>query len=290
MKIRSDTRHKLEGYVFITPFIIGFLLFFLSPIARSIQLSFSNVNKMIGLSDMSFVGFRHYSYAFTGDVEFIPKFLDVIKDTLINTPMILVFSFIIAIMISRDIKGKGFFRVVFFLPFLLGSGYVMKVLLNLGLDQMAVSGAKDILFPPQAQELLGSTVLGVIDEFFGRISTVLWKGGVQIILFMSGLQSISPALYEAARCDSATEWDIFWKVTLPMMTPIILLNIVYTIVDSFSDVNNTMINYFVDKCFAENQVCYAAALSWIYFLFIALLLGVIFLFMNKIVNRTVGQG
>ncbi|MBQ8684141.1 MAG: sugar ABC transporter permease [Clostridia bacterium] len=290
MRLRSDTRHKLEGYIFILPFIVGFFLFFLSPLIRSITLSVSDVTKMVGLSDMTLVGFKHYVYAFTGDVEFIPKFLQVITDTLVNTPMILVFSFILAIMLSRNIRCRGFFRVVFFLPFLLGSGYVMSVLLDLGLDQMAVSGAKDLLLTDEIKELVGPGVVNVVDEFFSRISTVLWKSGVQIIIFLSGLQSISPALYEAARVDAATEWDIFWKITLPMMTPIIFLNIVYTIVDSFGDVNNAMINYFTDKCFSENQVCYAAALSWIYFLFVAVLLGLVFLFMNRIVNRTVGQG
>lgn len=130
MKIRSDTRHKLEGYVFISPFIIGFLLFFISPLIRSVTLSVSDVTQMVGLSDMPFVGLKHFVYAFTGDVEFVPKFLTVVADTLINTPMILVFSFILAIMLSRNIRCRGFFRVVFFLPFLLGSGYVMSVLLD----------------------------------------------------------------------------------------------------------------------------------------------------------------
>lgn len=288
-RLSADTKHKMEGYVFISPFIVGFLLFFISPIFRSLELSFSNIVKMIGISETALIGFDHYIDAFVKDIEFVPTFLKVIRDTLINTPLILIFSLIIAIMINKNIKGKGFFRVIFFLPFLLGTGYVIKQLLGMGIDQMAVSGAKDILLPNEIKSIIGSTATDVLSEFMSRITLVLWKCGVQIIIFLSGLQGISHSLYESARCDSATEWDIFWKITLPMMSPIIFLNMIYTIVDSFNDSNNAMVNYFIDTSFKKNEICYASAISWIYFVFIALLLSIIFIVMGRIVKNTVGQ-
>lgn len=287
-KLSSEAQRKIHGYVFISPFILGFLLFFLSPLIRSIQLSFSNITQVIGLGELKNAGFSHYINAFVSDIEFVPIFLDVVQDTLIQTPLILVFSLIIAIMLNKKIRFKGFFRVLFFLPFLLGTGYVIQQLLELGLDQMAVSKAKEILMPAQLESVVGSTVVGVLEGFLSRITVVLWKCGVQIVVFLTGLQSISPSLYESARCDSATEWDIFWKITLPMMTPIIFLNMVYTIIDMFNDSNNPMVNYFIDTAFQKNQIPYASALSWIYFSFIAVLLAIVFALMGRIVKRTVG--
>ena len=288
-RLSADSKKKIEGYIFISPFIIGFFLFFMSPIFQSVRLSFSNISKMIGMSELSGAGFSNYLYAFTGDVEFLPIFLSAVQNMLINTPMILVFSLIIAIMINKDIKAKGLFRIIFFLPFLLGTGYVMKQLLGLGLDQMAMSQAKNVLLPAQLTDVLGDSVVAILSGFLNRITLVLWKCGVQIIIFLSGLQGISTSLYESARCDSATEWDIFWKVTLPMMSPIIFLNMIYTVVDSFNDSNNGVINYFVNMSFSQNRICYASALSWVYFLFIAAVLSIIFVFMGRIVKNTVGQ-
>lgn len=287
-KFSSETQRKIHGYVFISPFILGFLLFFLSPLVRSLQLSFSNITQVIGLGELKNAGFAHYINAFVSDIEFVPIFLEVIQDTLIQTPLILVFSLIIAIMINKKIRFKGFFRVIFFLPFLLGTGYVIQQFLDLGLDQMAVSKAKEILLPAQLESVVGGTVVGILEGFLSRITVILWKCGVQIVIFLTGLQGISPSLYESARCDSATEWDIFWKITLPMMTPIIFLNMVYTIIDMFNDSNNPMVNYFIDTAFQKSQIPYASALSWIYFSFIALLLAVVFALMGRIVKRTVG--
>lgn len=287
-KLSSETRHKLQGYVFISPFIVGFLLLFFSPLFRSIQLSFSNITNVVGMGDLQNAGFSHYINAFVSDIEFVPLFLQAIQDTLIQTPLILVFSLIIAIMINKKIRCRGFFRVVFFLPFLLGTGYVIQQLLDLGLDQMAVSKAKEILMPAQLESIVGGTVMGILEGFLSRITLILWKCGVQIVIFLTGLQGISPSLYESARCDAATEWDIFWKITLPMMTPIIFLNMVYTIIDMFNDTSNPMVNYFIDTAFKKNQIPYASALSWIYFSFIAVLLAVVFGIMGRIVKKTVG--
>ena len=164
-KISSETRHKLQGYVFISPFIIGFFLLFLSPLVRSIQLSFSNMTSRVGMDGLQYTGFSHYINAFVGDIEFVPIFLEVIQDTLIQTPLILVFSLIIAIMINKKIKCKGLFRVIFFLPFLLGTGYVLQQLLDLGLDQMAVSRAREILLPAQLESMVGGSVVKVLEGF-----------------------------------------------------------------------------------------------------------------------------
>lgn len=128
--------------------------------------------------------------------------------------------------------------------------------------------ARGILFPQDAVFYLGPRVFGIINGFLNRITIVLWRLGVQVLLYLSGLQGISPFLYESAKVDGATEWEMFWKITLPMMSPVILLNIVYTMIDSFVDINNPILAYFNEQAFEQLNFDYAAALTWIYAIFI----------------------
>lgn len=128
-------------------------------------------------------------------------------------------------------KGRGFFRTVFFLPVLLGTGYIMQQLLGTGAGDV-VTNSVDGIVTGVLMKAIGATFAGYVQIFLSTITVVLWKSGVQIILFLAGLQGIGASLYEAARCDGATEWENFWKITLPIVSPIILLNFVYSMIDS----------------------------------------------------------
>jgi len=288
MKVKMSfyRRKRLTGYVFLSPWLLAsvFLLFF--PILFSLLLSFStpvNLNKM----QLDFVGLENYIKAFVSDVDFVFSFVTVVRETLTNLPMILVFSLLIAIMLSREIKGRGFFRSAFFLPVLLGTGFVMRQILGQGVDQSAMEVARGILLPPQVQAYMGPEVSGVIGEFLGRITVVMWKSGVQIVIFLAGIQKIPLSLYESARVDSATEWEMFWKITLPMLSPIILLNVVYTILASFSE-DGPMMDYIRYIAFtqARPNPQYAAAMGWLYFAFVLLLVGLVFLIMKPFIKKS----
>jgi len=278
-KLRLETKKKLEGYLFISPWVAGFLVFFAFPIVTSLILSFSHITNIRGLQTV-FVGWSNYSVAFTYDVTFIPMFISVVRTTLIRTPLIIIFSLIIAIFANKKLALKGFFRVVFFLPVLLGSGFVMQQLLGQGVDQQAMEVARGILLPNEVLLYLGPKVAGFVNIFLTNITLVLWKSGVQILLFLASLQGISKSLYEAAKVDSATEWEVFWKISLPMISPVILLNLVYTVVDSFNDVTNPIVDYIYMWGFTRSNFEYAAAMGWIYLVFIMLLIGLIFLIMR----------
>jgi len=210
------------------------------------------------------------------DVEYIPHFISAVRVALVNTPLIVVFALIFAIILNKNMKLKGFFRVVFFLPFLLGAGYILDALLGQGVDQRSTEVARGIMFPQEIVSYLGPRVYRTINGFLNRITIVLWKLGVQVLLFLSGLQGISPFLYESANVDGATEWEMFWKITLPMISPVIVLNIVYTMIDSFLDISNPVLEYINERAFELLQFDYAAALSWIYSLFIIVILGIVF--------------
>lgn len=279
-KMSLHTRNSLKGLVFVAPFIIGIFAFFLYPIYLSIRLSFGSDVKIVGMKVSGFT-LEHFVKAFVVDVNFLPTFLETVRQTLTEFPLIIILSLIIAVLLNRDIKCRGLFRVIFFIPFLLGSGEIMRQLLNQGVDRAVLSVMDGRLIPYNVLSYFGTTITDAVQTILGLLVTVLWGGGVQILLFLSGLQSISPSLYEAARIDGATEWEIFWKITVPMISPMLLLNIVYTLVNSFTNITNPLLSYIQTYGFENAQFQYGAALGWIYFAFIGVLVAIVFGVMQK---------
>lgn len=278
---KSLTLHQkrtLEGIMFVSPWIIGALLFFIYPLIVSVRLSVSDMVTMKGFV-MKWSGFKHYKHILFANTTFIPQLLKAIEDTLINTPITLVFSLFIAILINQKIKGKGFFRTVFFIPVLLGTGYVMNQLLGIGINNV-VSNQVDGFITGSLVPILGPTVATLVQGFLNRITVILWKSGVQIILFLSGLQGIPVSLYEAAKCDGATAWESFWKITLPIISPIVMLNFIYTMIDSFTDSNNAVLTQIISS-FNTAKFNEGAAMGWIYFAFTFILCGIALAVLRK---------
>lgn len=271
--------------MFVAPWIIGFALFFIIPIYQSLRLSFSEIVRLIGF-EMEFVGLDNYAKAFMFDINFVPMFLEVIKNTAINTPLIIVFSLVIAILLNKKIRLKGLLRGVFYLPVLLGTGFVMQQLLGQNISQRAIDISSGILVPAGILKYLGPGAYAVIENLLGRTTIILWKCGVPILLSLAGLQGISPTLYEAAKVDGVTGWEMFWKITLPMMSPIILLNIVYVIIDSFNDSANPILDYVINYGIRKSKFGYAAAMSWIYFVFVFVVVLVIFGLLGRRIYQT----
>lgn len=282
-KLTLTTRNSLKGLVFVLPYIIGICAFFIYPICLSLKLSVAEEIKIVGMKVSGFT-FEHFVRAFMIDVDFLPTFGDSVTQTMTQFPLTIVLSLIIAILLNRDIKFRGLFRVIFFIPFLLGSGEVMKQLLNQGVDRAVLNVVDGRLIPYNVLAYFGATIMEAVDTIMGVLVTVLWGSGVQILLFLSGLQSISSSLYEAARIDGATEWEIFWKVTVPMISPMLLLNVVYTVVNSFTNMNNPLLEYINTYGFGNAEFSYSAALGWIYFAFVGLLVAIIFGLMAKYIH------
>lgn len=285
MKLSYAKQKSLSGYVFLAPWIIGAIFFLVYPFIFSLILSFSSMDAN-NFASMKLIGFQNYKDAFVTDVKFLPLFYSVVTDTLVNTPMIVIFALLAAIFVSRDLKGKGFFRAVFFLPVLLGTGFVMEQLQGANVQAGTMEMARGILMPEQLRSYLGPEISDYIGEFFTRITDVMWNSGVQVIILLAGVQGINPSLYEVARVDGASEWEMFWKITLPMMAPIMLLTIVYTIVASFTKASG-MMDYIISQAFGSDipKFPFSAAMGWIYFLFILLMLGIVFIIMNPSVKR-----
>lgn len=282
-KISYEKQRRLFGYVFTSPFIIGTLVFFAYPVIYSLLLAFSSFKGNTSIENMKLVGLANFKALFGEDINFMPDFLAAIQDALLNTPLIVLISIILVICLNKNIKFKGVFRVVFFLPFVLGNGMIYQTLMYSGSTAETMEMLNGISVPPQFSEYFGETLTEIISVLLERFTTIFWKSGLPILLFLSAIQSIPVSVYESAYCDGASEWKSFWFITLPMLTPTIVVTVVYTLVDSFNDINNPVMQYYQYLAFKTYQHSYASAMAWMYFLFVIVLISIVTVSMRRYV-------
>lgn len=294
--ISLRVQRALQGYLFILPWVFGFLFFLAWPLVRSFTLSFHEL-EAVNINNTKWVGLNNYRQAFFVDPQFFPILTDQIKQTFVNTPAILIFSLLVAMLANQKIRGITAFRGVFFLPVVIGSANVIQDLFSQGVGSDTFGGNADVA--GFLIQFLGPTWAGNVILVLGRMSLVLWASGVQILIFMAGLKSIGATYYEAGRIDGATDWELFWKITVPLISPFVLLNIIYTVVDTFTNsfavqgvinqatqqftekTGTTVLQYIQQTAFSgQFRLGYAAALGWIYFLIMFVVLMVVIWFMR----------
>lgn len=295
-RIGLTERKNMVGYLFCLPLIIGIVLIFIPAIIDAIRYSFNDVQIDFSKINLESVGFDNYVKAFTGDKTFLPLLLETIKGTVIDLLVITFFSFFIANVLNQKFVGRGFTRAIFFLPVLLSTGIIAAADTNNMATALFGSGTNDGSGIASAfsggmsfldlqglleKSNLDASIVDFITTTVNNTYDVVNSSGVQILIFLSALQSISPALYEAAKVEGATKWEEFWKITFPMLTPMILVNMVYTVVDSFINPKYGMLNLIQTHAFSNNQIGYASALSWVYFLLVLILLGIVWLMFGK---------
>lgn len=281
--ISYESKQSFTGFMFVLPWFIGFLLFFAVPCFQSLYFSFCKVHVLEGFK-AEWIGMDNFSEILTGDAVFLKNLTTTLTDLAINVPIILIFSLFVAVLLNRKFKGRGLVRAIFFLPVIVTTGVVMTTF-NSSSDANAVMQGEvgnGVLFEvANASEFLNELGLNeTLTEYMtlvaDRIFDVIWDSGIQILLFLAALQGISPSLYEASDVEGATGWETFWLITFPNVAPIILVNIVYTIVDTFSDTDNAVlkqINSLINVTFKYDL---ASAASWIFFLTILVIIGVVF--------------
>lgn len=276
-------KESMNGYLFLLPWIIGTLLLFIYPLFDSLRLSFTE--QIMGTDENIWVGLKNYKTALTGDATYLSRYISNVTNLLKTVPFVNIFSLLIAVMLNRKFKGRTVFRAIFFLPVILGSGFAMHSYLSQTYNGNAMEVAKEFLIPREVAIYIGAKATALVSEFLDLISSILWKSGVPIVIYLAALQGVPSTLYEAARVDAATEWEMFWLITLPLITPNMLLNLVYTVIDSFNDSTNWLLQYINDKSFGNMEFNYAAAMSWLFFIWIIVLIAVIFLVMRPFVNK-----
>lgn len=275
-----ENKREITGFVFIMPWIIGFLMFFLSPIINSLLFSFQHVTVEEGALSRPWAGLMYYKNAFFGDEKFLPYLAESFQNLVVEVPIILIFSLFIAVLLNQQFKGRGFVRCMFFLPLMLSSTVLLSIINGDAVAQgvsdqssvyMASSfSAMDILTQMGLPGKITSYLMDIID----RIFSITWQSGIQILLFLTALQSINPSLKEAANVEGATPWEYFWKITVPIISPMILVNIIFTIIDTFTSYSNSLMRYILQEA-GQLRYSYSSAMTWIYFAAIVLVMGLV---------------
>ncbi len=283
-KLTIEGRKAMSGRLFILPFTIGFLLFFLKPALESLTFVFNDVSLKVGGFTMQFVGLKNLKYIFLTDPDFNKNLVSSMTSLLYKVPVVIIASLFFAIVLNSKFHGRTFVRAVFFLPVIIASGVVMEIINSDTFATSLISSSEGMKTTVSASSY-GLTSLLVdmglnekVVEYFSYISSnlydLMWRTGIQMIIFLAALQSISPSLYEASEVEGASAWENFWMITIPMISPMILINVVYTIIDTFTDSANVVMDQ-INSVFADQQYDRAAAMSWVYFLIIGLLLAIV---------------
>jgi len=291
MKARSAR----TGTLFILPFIIGFLLFMAKPMVESFIMSFNDVALIPGQGyEQTYVGLNNYKHALTVDPEYNKYLVEEVGQMAINTIATLVMSFVIAVILNQEFKGRTLCRAIFFLPVILSSGVLPGIEhQNEFYDMMAGMaeqlGESGVDLSTTLQELLsvsgvGGQVFEVVFTMIDSIYDIVMASGIQIIVFLSGLQSISPSLYEAADVEGCSAWEAFWKITFPMVSPLLLVNCIYTIIDFFMKNDNRVMELIYQVTYQDFKFGISAAMSWLYFGIALVFIGISSFIISKAVK------
>lgn len=283
-------RNAIAGYLFIAPFVIGFLCFMVYPLCQSLMMSFCKVTVISGGFSMQNIGLENYRYAFAVDPEFNQLLAKEMGNMALDVPVTLIFSFFIALLLNQEFKGRGFVRAIFFLPVILSSG----VMVGLEYNNSLLSGMEDVIressnataITSTLEEILtagsvGNKFLDFVFDAVDHVYDIAIASGIQIIIFLSGLQTISAAMFEAAKIEGATSWETFWKITFPMISSLILVNLIYTIIDCFLSSDSELMTKITDTMVKQMDYGFSSAMAWIYFVCVIAIIGICSLIISK---------
>lgn len=294
-----------KGYFFVLPFILGFFLIYLPLIVESIQYSFSeiSINAKQGGMSLKNVGFDNYTYALFEDTSFVPTLIGSLKDLLFDVPAIVIFSLFIAIILNGKMAGRAAFRAIFFIPVIVSTGIIEAIDLQNSLAAglstgnsidtgggQTTSAGTEIISSLDVQRFfsnmqVGKDLVSYVTNIVNNVYDIINRSGVQMLVFLAGLQSISPAIYESCFIEGASSWETFWKITFPMISPMIFVNSIYTIIDAFVSESNTVMSYIsnVYEGSIQHAIVRSTAMSWIYFVIVLLILGLVSILLSAYV-------
>jgi ABC-type sugar transport system permease subunit len=278
-------KNAVAGYLFLLPFLIGFLSFMFLPILESLRMVFSRVRIDIIRNgfEMEFIGLENLARVFLIDPEFNRMLTEELWRMVLIVPAIIIFSLFVALILNQEFKARGFVRAVFFLPVILSSG----VMIGLETNNSLLNSMAEII---KEGNLLKASVTGVLEDILvaegaasdfmayifaivNQIYDIAMASGIQIIIFLSALQTIPPSMFEAAEIEGATRWECFWKITFPMVSPLILVNVVYSVVDYFIRTDNLVMEKINVSLIQRLEFGFSTAMAWVYFLTVILIIG-----------------
>lgn len=279
------------GLMFISPWLLGIALFFIYPILRTIWFSLADVSLSSSGIASSFLGLENYKQILSVDPDYTNNLASGITSVLTKLPLILVISLIIAIVLNQNFKGRVFFRGLYFLPVIIATGTVINLI--------SASTGKNVMSAGMTSEISSSMIdfdlvleklnlPSVISDYLAMalsgIQDCIWNSGIQIVLFISGLQTIPDSLYEVAKVEGCTKWEEFWYITLPMLSRVILLVIIFTCVELFTMTQNpVMVQAY--ECFSSAEYDTGAAMVLFYFAVVGVIMALVLWILNKLCFR-----
>lgn len=285
-----DKKKAKAGWWFILPFLVGFVTVYLPMIIGSVRASMMSSTGQ----NQKFVGFANYVSVLTEDANFTKTLVSGIQQLVFDIPAIVIFSLFMAVLLNQKMLGRAVFRAIFFVPVILGTGLIDQLdnSSNAALKNMSSgSGADNGSTNSSASEIIsqydlakifegmkiGTGLVEYVTDLVNNIYGIVNRSGVQLLIFLAGLQSISPAIYESCSIDGATTWETFWKITFPMVSPMILVNTVYTVIDSFTSQSNRVMVLISETSqqVTSGGAVRGTAMAWIYFLIVILIITVV---------------
>lgn len=293
--IRYERKKSVAGFLFILPWLLGFIFIVVRPLISSIGYAFSDTTITTNGMNLDFAGFTYFIKAFRSDLKFPQYLTGQLISLAYNVPIIVAFSLFMAVVLNQSFKGRTVARAIFFIPVVVGSGGIIISYMSDQISSTMISGARSqMLFSSDSFSMtnmlleagLSSDIVGIISSVISNVFDLTWKSGLQIVLFIAALQSVSPPLYEAADVEGASSWEKFWKITFPMVMPILMVNLIYTIIDDFTDYGNSVLRY-ITSIGSDLDFSYSSALSWIYFVIITVIIGIVYFIVNRRITYTV---
>ena len=290
-RIKIITPTDKTGWMFVLPFVIGFIFLFAKPVTESLVYSFNSVTVGENGLELTPIGWENYYRMLFVDASFVKAMLTMIRDAVVKILVIMFISMFLAILLNEKFPGRLLFRAIMFLPVIFAADQVLSVFNSLGgRDELKETTSSFFVMSGEAtgfvQEIIKSfgpltSIIQKFTAYASQLFNLLWSSGIQIILFIIGLQTIPSYLYEVAEMEGATKWETFWKITFPLLTPSILLCLIYTIIDYFNASTNTIVRQIEEHML--NRIDYACAMSWFY----SVAIFVVVIIVNIIVSRKV---
>ena len=278
-----EKRNSRNGFLFMVPWLFGVAVFFLVPMLQSIAFAFSDVKITTSGFALNLVGADNFKYALYESPKYLENLLDSLNEFAYQIPIVLILSFIIAVVLNGKFKGRTVFRSLYFIPVILANSVVMTFLggsetmeeLGTVTQSAYLDGLIDFekLF---LQMGIPSETTVFIFSYIDKIFDLVWKSGVQIVLFISGLQSIPEQLYEVSKVEGASKWEEFWYITVPMLGNTIVLTVVYTVIEFCVSTENKVVSQAYTMLLQQQIYGKSSAMLWLFFVIVALIIGIVY--------------
>ena len=288
--IGLDEKQSRYGYIFVAHWVIGLVLFFVVPLISSVIYTFNELTLVTGGMDKKFVGIANFRQILSEDPNYVNNLRDSVTGIFYSLPIIISLSLILAVVLNQKFPGRTVARAIFFMPVIIASGVVIVHLSGpiINAPLFTVSSGEETTYgglidfksiisslnlPPQISDMLS--------ELLGNVFGLIWDCGVQIILFLAGLQSINPSLYEVSKIEGADKWEEFWFITIPMLRHIMTLVIIYTLIELFTAIDNPVMEQAYTVMQEKQIYDRSSAMLWLYFAIVGAVMGVILFLYNK---------